>query len=71
MASFRLAKRAEVDLDEIWLTIALDNVDAADRVIDTLYGAAGLLAAQPRLGRARSELGAELRSFVTRTPYII
>ena len=33
MARFRLAARAAADLDEIWFTIALDNVDAADRII--------------------------------------
>ena len=71
MARFRLAKRAETDLDEIWFTIALDNVDAADRIIDILYEVAELLASRPKMGRARSELAAELRSFATNAPYVI
>ena len=71
MARFRLAARAAADLDEIWFTIALDNVDAADRIIDSLYAAAERLALQPRMGRKRNELAAELRSFVTKTPYLI
>ena len=44
MARYHLAKRAETDPDEIWFTIALDNVDAADRIIDILYEVAELLA---------------------------
>jgi toxin ParE1/3/4 len=71
MARFRLATRAAADLDEIWFTIALDDVAAADRVVDRLYATAALLAAQPQMGRARIELGTELRSFATKTPYLI
>ena len=44
MARFRLAKRAETDLDEIWFTIWLDNADAADRIIGILYEVAELFA---------------------------
>lgn len=71
MPRFRLAARAAADLDEIWFTIALDDIVAADRVVDSLYATAALLAAQPKIGRARTELGAELRSFATKTPYLI
>ena len=71
MVRFRLAARAAADLDEIWFTIATDNIAAADRVIDSLYATAALLASQPKMGRARTELGAELRSFATKTPYLI
>jgi plasmid stabilization system protein ParE len=71
MARFRLAARAAADLDEIWFTIALGNVDAADRIVDRLYAAAERLASQPKMGRERSELAVELRTFATRTPYLI
>ena len=71
MARYHLAKRAETDLDEIWFTIALDNVDAADRISDILYEVAELLASRPKMGRGRSELAAELRSFATNAPYVI
>ncbi len=50
MARFRLAKRAETDLDEIWFTIALDNVDASDRIIDIMYEVAELLAVSTKNG---------------------
>lgn len=71
MARFRLAARAAADLEEIWFTIASDNIDAADRVIDCLYAAVELLSLQPKLGRERNELAAQIRSFVTKTPYPI
>jgi toxin ParE1/3/4 len=71
MSRFRLSARAAADLDEIWLTIAQDDIAAADRVIDRLHAAAALIATRSRIGRARNELGAELRSFVTKTPYLI
>ena len=32
MSRFELTKSALADLDELWLYIAADNVDAADRV---------------------------------------
>lgn len=71
MARYRFAERARDDLDEIWVTIAVDNVDAADRVTDQIHATAALLASNPNMGRARPELLPELRSFPTKTPYII
>lgn len=58
-----LTRRAETDLDEIWLHIALENPQAADGVIDAIVDHASIVATQPLIGRARSELTAELRSF--------
>ena len=39
MARVRLTPRAREDLDEIWLYIAHDNMDAADHLIDALAAA--------------------------------
>ncbi|HEY3327298.1 MAG TPA: type II toxin-antitoxin system RelE/ParE family toxin [Novimethylophilus sp.] len=69
--SVRFAGAAETDLLDLWLTIAEDNPTAADRVLGSIYGTAILIGAQPEMGRARPDLGDELRSFPTRTPYII
>jgi toxin ParE1/3/4 len=55
--------RAEQDLDEIWFYIALDNVEAADNLLDNVDSSCQLLAIQPRAGRLRPELAPELRSF--------
>ena len=35
---------AEQDLDDIWFHIAFDNIEAADRVLDEIAEACGLLA---------------------------
>lgn len=55
--------RAEEDLDEIWFYIALDNVAAADNLLDDIDSSCQLLAVQPQAGRLRPELAPELRSF--------
>lgn len=55
--------RAEQDLDEIWFYIALDNVVAADNLLDDIDSSCQLLAMQPQAGRLRPELTPELRSF--------
>ena len=54
--------RAERDLDDIWFHIALDNVAAADALIDTICERSYVLATQPKVGRARPELFVNLRS---------
>jgi toxin ParE1/3/4 len=55
--------RAEQDLDEIWFYIALDNVEAADNLLDDIDSSCQSLAMQPQAGRLRPELVPELRSF--------
>lgn len=60
---FRIALRAQTDLDEIWLYVAADRPEAADRVLERFQAKFELLASQPYLGEARPELGRRLRSF--------
>ena len=55
--------RAEQDLEEIWFYIALDNIVAADNLLDDINSSCQLLAMQPQAGRLRPELAPELRSF--------
>jgi toxin ParE1/3/4 len=61
----RLAIRPEAiaDLESIEDHIALDDVDQALAFIERLYEAMTLLAGQPLMGRARPELGVDIRSF--------
>ncbi len=54
---------AEADILEIWDYIADDNPAAADRWVDQLDAQFRLLATQPKIGRARNELAAGVRSF--------
>ena len=71
MPRIRFTGLAEADLLELWLTIAEENLVAADKSLDTVQSTVALLGTQPEMGRARPELANELRSVPTRTPYII
>jgi toxin ParE1/3/4 len=54
---------AERDLIDIWLFIADDNYDAADRFIESVYALCVKLAESTEMGRLRPEAGARVRSF--------
>lgn len=51
-----LGTDAASDLDNIWEYIARDNLDAADRWIDKLFGAFQALADTPNIGHKREDL---------------
>lgn len=65
MKHFRLAAQAQIDLDDIWLFIAEDSLDAADRFHDLLLSKFLVLAEQPMIGRSREDLRPDLQGFVT------
>jgi len=71
MPRIRFTHSTETDLLELWLTIAEENLLAADESLDTIQATVSLLGNQPEMGRARPELTDGLRSFPTRTHYII
>jgi len=58
-----LSELAEGDLAEIWVEIARDHIENADRFIDELRARAQQLAEQPLMGRERSQFGVNVRSF--------
>jgi len=60
---FRKPSRVDLDLDSIWSFIAADNVGAANRQIDRIGEVFEMLVQNPLAGRARAELGKDLRSF--------
>ncbi|MGE3311308.1 MAG: type II toxin-antitoxin system RelE/ParE family toxin [Limisphaerales bacterium] len=62
MAEFRKSRLVDQDLLEIWLYIARDNPDAADRVIRAAETTFTTLAQSPDLGRLR-KFGRRIRSF--------
>lgn len=64
MNQYRVSTAARSDLDEIWLYIAHDNPDAADKYIRAIVSRFPTLASMPQLGRARPELSPGSRSFV-------
>ncbi|MBU0501197.1 MAG: type II toxin-antitoxin system RelE/ParE family toxin [Gammaproteobacteria bacterium] len=71
MDSLRYTHSAENDLLEAWLFIAEENPEAADRVLDAIAQEARNLLSQPKMGRQRPELAEGLRSWPTKTPYVL
>jgi toxin ParE1/3/4 len=63
MNQIRVSDKATADLDEIWLYIAQDNPDAADKYIRAIVSRFPTLASMPLMGRERAELSPCLRSF--------
>jgi toxin ParE1/3/4 len=57
----RRTKQADADLDEIWLHIAVDNVIAAERLMERIEAAEDRLGEFPQIGQARPEIRADLR----------
>jgi toxin ParE1/3/4 len=66
----RRTNRAERDLDEIWLHVAADDVEAADRIIERIEAAEDRLGDFPELGQARTDLAEGLRHLPS-PPYLI
>ena len=64
MNQYRVSAEARSDLDEIWLYIAQDNPDAADKYARPIVSRFPTLASMPQMGRERSELSPGLRSFL-------
>lgn len=52
---------AESDLEEIWLSVAPENLRAADRLIDALKARIEPLAVSPELGPSRPEIATDVR----------
>lgn len=71
MTGIRFTRSAETDLLELWLNIAEENLVAADESLEVIQAAVSVLSSQPAMGRARPKLADGLRSFPTRSPYII
>lgn len=53
---------ADQDLYDIWLYVRADNQRAADKLLGRLTDIFQQLAASPEIGRARPEMGENLRS---------
>ena len=63
MAKIEQSALAKSDLVDIWLYIAQDNLEAADRFIDQIEQKFLLLASTPEAGVSRDKLAPGLRSF--------
>ena len=56
MSRYQLTPQALEDLFEIWSYIARDNVEAADRVEESVHKACDMLAEGPWRGKVRKDL---------------
>lgn len=63
MSKYRVSPQAEGDLIEMWQYISSDGVEAANSLLDSFTEKFELIAEYPKVGRARPELGRNLRSF--------
>lgn len=63
MSEVVLSELAEADLTDIWVFVAQDNAEAADRLLDQLHEKCRFLANSPKAGRQRPELDSSIRSF--------
>ncbi len=61
MIAIRRSPAAITDIDEIWLHIALDSPEAADRAVTRIAEAVSRLAEFPLSAPARPELSKDLR----------
>jgi toxin ParE1/3/4 len=60
---FRKLPQADLDLDSIWDFIAVDDIQAAERLINRIGSVFQMLVENPLAGRERPELRRNLRSF--------
>lgn len=65
-----LSPKAEDDLQEIWLSIAIHNEAAADKLILRLFAKMELAGNHPYIGPQKAELGDKTR-FLTVGDYVI
>ena len=66
----RLTEQAEADLDELWVYIAANSPDAADRMVDAVLESSRMHVRFPNMGQSRAELRPGLRCFVV-SPYVV
>jgi len=65
MARVFFTRQAREDLIDIWLHIAEDDPQAADRVLDRLDEAADYFARHPEMGAARDDIRPGLRYLIS------
>jgi len=63
MPEARMLRSALKDINDIWLYIARDNINAADKLVASVEAATKRLANMPGIGRKRDELQPDLLSY--------
>jgi toxin ParE1/3/4 len=57
------SRKARLDLLDIWAYIAVDNPNAADKLLDDINEKCNLLSENTKLGQARPEIAEDMRYF--------
>ena len=71
MSPYSFHPDAFADLNDIWEFIALDSVDAADRVLDEVETAINMLVSNPHAGHLRPDLNSHTLRFWLVRNYLI
>ncbi|MGA2021270.1 MAG: type II toxin-antitoxin system RelE/ParE family toxin [Candidatus Sulfotelmatobacter sp.] len=71
MTGYDFHPEAVVDLDELWDFIAVDNPNAADRVVAEILGMIGQLVSFPKQGHRRPDLTTRPLRFTLVHEYLI
>jgi plasmid stabilization system protein ParE len=69
MSRYALTPLAKADIFAVWIFIAADSSDSADRVEQSIYAACELLAESPFSGHSRREFTTRALRFWTLTRY--
>lgn len=64
MASYYLSSLASEDIHEIWMHLAIQSLDAADRLVDRFTEVFELISKNPHLGEPQDNLRPGLRRVV-------
>jgi plasmid stabilization system protein ParE len=67
----KLSRQALADLEQIWLYVAMNNLPAADKLLDGLYKRIQQLGEMPNLGHLRTDLAKEPLLFISVKHYLI
>lgn len=71
MKSYILTKTAKQDLSDIWDYIAIDSIEAAERLLDELEAAVTRIAKSPGIGHWREDLADKQHRFYLVHSYLI
>ena len=71
MTGYDFHPEARVDLDEIWEHIALDNLNAADRVVAEILASIRKLVPFPYVGHERPDLTSRPLRFIVVREYLV
>lgn len=64
MARVVLSRLAREDIEALWLYLAADDIDMADRILDRVDGRMRMLALYPELAPLRPDIAPDIRALL-------